>query len=241
MTGPAPRAAEVAAALRQVATPVGLPGSGRLRYGAAMTLHAEGLIGFEVLEVYRTLAMTDAEDPARLLAARRLRPPPAPAVDAAAVLDDLAGAVDAALAACRAGTATRLRQALAAARLAAMPLPRPAPLAPEAAGWLAEALEGALEGALRGATDAALAAALRQALPALGWTVAGGGAQAPLLGPGAPLACARVALDILLLPPGAARPARAAAELWLPLSPPDAGPASPRLALRGRTGLPPGQ
>lgn len=234
MTGPGPGGAEVAAALRRVATPVGLPGSGRLRYGAAMTLHAGGLIGFEVLEVYRILAMTDAEDPARLLAARRLRPPPAPAVDPAAALDDLAGAVDAALAACRAGPVTRLRQALAAARLAAPPRPRPAPLAPEAAGWLAEALERAMEGALRGAADAALAAALRQAAPALGWTTAERAARAPLLGPGAPLDSAAAALDILLLPPGAALPAPAASEVWLPLSAPEAGPASPRLAIRGR-------
>lgn len=230
MTGAAAGAGEVAAALRRVATPVGLPGSGRLRYGAAMTLHAAGVIGFDALEVYRILSMTDAEDPARLLAIRRLRPPPAPVFDPAAALLDLAEVADAALSASGAGEVTLLRRALAAARLAAPPRPRPAALSPAAAARLAEALADA--------TDAALAAALGQAAPALGWVEAEGGACAALLGPDAPFRTGAAALDILLLPPGARQAPPPG--VWLPLraTSTDGQRASAQVGLLGRTGLP---
>lgn len=58
---------------------LGQPGSGRLRYAAAMHFHRKGLIAPEVLEVYRTCSPQDWEDPAGLLAARGLTldlPPP---------------------------------------------------------------------------------------------------------------------------------------------------------------------
>jgi hypothetical protein len=53
-----------------LATPLGAPGSGRHRYGAAMTLYNAGLIGAEMLEVYRICASLDAEDPLAVLASR---------------------------------------------------------------------------------------------------------------------------------------------------------------------------
>lgn len=55
-----------------LATPPGVPGSGRLRYAAAMQLYRRGRLGEEVLEVYRICSPLDAEDPLALLAARGL-------------------------------------------------------------------------------------------------------------------------------------------------------------------------
>ena len=226
MTGQATEDADIAAALRRVATPVGLPGSGRLRYGAAMALHAAGVIGFAALEVYRILAMTDAEDPVRLLAARRLRPPPVPAFDPAAALADLAEAVEARLARHPAGEVAGLRRALAAARLAAPPRQRPAALPCGHAAHLAAALSAA--------DDALLAAALVQAAPALGWGEESGGlAAAPLLGPAAPLTSDLAEIAVILLAPGAGR-AGGTPTLWLPLSQ-GPGAQTPALVLAGRS------
>jgi hypothetical protein len=58
--------------------PLGLPGSGRVRYGAAMALFRAGRLGPDVLEVYREAAAFDARDPALILAERGLPAPPAP-------------------------------------------------------------------------------------------------------------------------------------------------------------------
>ena len=61
-------------------TALGEPGSGRVRYAAAMHFHRRGLISPEALEVYRICAARDWEDPAGLLATRGLTidlPPPA--------------------------------------------------------------------------------------------------------------------------------------------------------------------
>lgn len=55
-----------------LATPAGVPGSGRLRYGAAMHLNRRGRLSDEALEVYRICASLDSEDPRVLLSARGL-------------------------------------------------------------------------------------------------------------------------------------------------------------------------
>jgi hypothetical protein len=47
-----------------LATPLGLPGSGLVRYAAAMHLRARGLIDDTTLERYRICCRTDGEDPA---------------------------------------------------------------------------------------------------------------------------------------------------------------------------------
>jgi hypothetical protein len=47
--------------------PLGQPGSGRVRYGAAMELYAQGQISAEVLEVYRVASAHDGRDPAVIL------------------------------------------------------------------------------------------------------------------------------------------------------------------------------
>ena len=47
--------------------PPGGEGSGRVRYAAAMYFRMRGLLSEEALEIYRTLARLDHEDPAPLL------------------------------------------------------------------------------------------------------------------------------------------------------------------------------
>jgi hypothetical protein len=54
---------------------LGQPGSGRVRYGAAMALWRDGLISAEVLEVYRVTAAHDHRDPLQVLAERGLPAP----------------------------------------------------------------------------------------------------------------------------------------------------------------------
>jgi hypothetical protein len=56
--------------------PLGRPGSGRERYGAAMALWQDGLIGPEVLEVFRIAAAHDGLDARELLADCGLPVPP---------------------------------------------------------------------------------------------------------------------------------------------------------------------
>lgn len=55
---------------------LGVPGSGRVRYGAAMALYREGLLTEPQLEVYREASAHDARDPAPILAERGLPPVP---------------------------------------------------------------------------------------------------------------------------------------------------------------------
>ena len=55
-----------------LAIPLGQPGSGRLRYSAAMAQYRLGRLSAEALEVFRICAPRDGEDPAGLLAARGL-------------------------------------------------------------------------------------------------------------------------------------------------------------------------
>ncbi|MFZ1815886.1 MAG: hypothetical protein WBO55_07630 [Rhizobiaceae bacterium] len=48
---------------RLLETPVGIRGSGFARYGAAMYFYQQGQMSAQMLEVYRTLAIRDNEDP----------------------------------------------------------------------------------------------------------------------------------------------------------------------------------
>jgi Dimethlysulfonioproprionate lyase len=58
--------------------PLGVPGSGRVRYGAAMELWRQGALSAEVLEVYRVTSAHDTRDPLLALREQGL-PLPAPA------------------------------------------------------------------------------------------------------------------------------------------------------------------
>ena len=59
--------------------PIGLPGSGRVRYGAAMELWRLGQISAEALEVYRIASAHDRRDPRIMLREAGLPAPPMPA------------------------------------------------------------------------------------------------------------------------------------------------------------------
>ena len=59
-------------ALSLLHSPLGVKGSGRVRYGAAMALWRDGKISAEVLEVYRVASAHDARDPVTELAGRGL-------------------------------------------------------------------------------------------------------------------------------------------------------------------------
>lgn len=61
-----------------IAAPLGQPGSGRVRYGAAMALYQAGKISAEVLEVYRIASAHDARDPSLDLQQRGLPVPDHP-------------------------------------------------------------------------------------------------------------------------------------------------------------------
>jgi hypothetical protein len=57
---------------RYLNAPIGVPGSGRVRYGAAMELWRAGRISAEVLEVYRVTSAHDGRDPMAVLRAAGL-------------------------------------------------------------------------------------------------------------------------------------------------------------------------
>lgn len=63
---------------RHLNAPLGQPGSGRVRYGAAMALYSAGRISAEVLEVYRIASAHDARDPLATLRERGLPLPEMP-------------------------------------------------------------------------------------------------------------------------------------------------------------------
>ncbi len=146
-----------------LATPLGLPGSGRIRYGAAMALYRMGRMSEAELEVWRIASAHDGEDARRLLAERGL--PVAPrarqpqdavgalrllVAEALRYLDGLSGP----------GVA-EVRLGLAQAASAAPPRPADLPV-------IARHLPAALDALT--ADDPALARAIAMAAPHLGWT-----------------------------------------------------------------------
>lgn len=78
--------------LRLLHAPLGAPGSGRVRYGAAMELFRRGLMSEAQLDLYREASPFDGRDPAVLLAERRLPAPPQPSCLRRAALQTLLGA-----------------------------------------------------------------------------------------------------------------------------------------------------
>ncbi len=65
---------------RMLQTPLGEPGSGRIRYGAAMALFALGRLSPRALEIYRICSAHDGVDPVPRLAADGIAMPDLPAV-----------------------------------------------------------------------------------------------------------------------------------------------------------------
>lgn len=127
--------------------PPGAPGSGRVRYAAAMTLYHAGQIDAEALEAFRVASPLDAELPSRVMAARGVAPPGGGAIaallaQATRYLQDLPGdgpaEVLASLATCRPAVPAMAPNAVTAAHLpAALRHAQLAAAVTSAAPWLA--------------------------------------------------------------------------------------------------------
>jgi len=189
-------------------TALGLPGSGRLRYAAAMAHHRDGAISAAVLEVYRIASATDALDPAVLLAERGLPVPARAAQTPQTTVRALLDEADRYLATLPGPGVAEVRAALTAHR--AGPLTLTMPLAPGS-----EVVDTHLPAALDRlqATHPALAQAIAAACPHLTWqplTDAPPGAaalppqaHARLIGPAAALPAPDFDLCLLLIAPHA--------------------------------------
>jgi len=205
--------------------PLGQPGSGRLRYGAAMALWRDGLISAEVLEVYRVAAAHDARDPLSVLAELGLPLPPGPPVEQPA-RRLYAAARDYLL---------RLRHPGAAEVRAGLPAdPRPGRAMrshPNAVAerWLPEAC------GLLSVSEPMLAAAVEAATGVLSWTTydaypraaigeafAAGHCFASILGEDAPFAADDFELGLFLIAPDVLYRdhCHTAPELYVPLTGP---------------------
>ena len=214
-----PETAEDVHQFADLSTPPGEPGSGRLRYAAAMHFYNRGMLDPEALEVYRILALIDAEDPAPLLARleSRMSDPIARLVTAAeaylATLDHPGSAQ------VMAGLASRTRSA---------------PVTPEPSGIVDPHLASALA-AVAAEGQPALAAAIAAAAHSLRWAIydkyppeaigegfRAGHAYASLVGPGGPYAAGDYDLGLFLIAPHVFyRDHRhAAPELYAPLTGP---------------------
>jgi hypothetical protein len=205
--------------------PIGQPGSGRVRYGAAMALWRAGRISAEVLEVYRVAAAHDGRDPVLILRECGLPVPELPGPEAA--LNRLyAEARDYLLALDHPG---------AADVRASLPLD-PGPVQavtvrgnPVVNAWLEPALQAvardqpALAGAIAGA-NGALEWVAYDAYPPemIGERFATGHAFASIRGGGAPFAATDCDLGLFLIAPHTLYRDRrhAAPELYAPLTGP---------------------
>jgi len=224
--------------LQELATPLGLPGSGRRRYAAAMALHRRGEISAEVLEAYRVASALDTQDPAQILAAEGLAAPTLPDRDPASELRTLVDEADIYLSTLPGPGVPEVRAGIARAREGAVSLPQGG-TNPTVAAHLAPALEE-----LR-STHPALAQAIAAAAPHLDWITydayprdqigaafAEGHAFASLIGGGAPIAAEDFDLGLFLIAPHVLYRDHnhAAPELYAPLTGPHGwrfGPGEP--------------
>lgn len=192
--------------LRLLHAPLGVAGSGRVRYGAAMELFRRGVIGEAQLDVYREASPFDARDPASLLAERGLPPAPPPSAGRSAALSALFGAARDYVDSLSHPGSAEVRAGLARC---ATEVAGGAPLQhPVAERWLATALRHAAEHAPH------LAEAIAAAAPHLAWIsydlysrreigdgFAGGHAFAPIAGGDAPLRAQDFELGLFLIAP----------------------------------------
>jgi hypothetical protein len=201
--------AEESRVLAQLWAPLGQPGSGRLRYAAAMHFYNGGRLPAEVLEVYRICSPKDGEDPEALLRARGLTValprPAAPGGDLAIRL--LVEEADRYFAGLAGPGVAEVRAGLAAWR--GGPVRAQAkPSDPVVDRWMPEALEQLA------AARPALAAAIAAAVPHLHWLTfdgypveevgagfARGHAYASVMGEEAAIAAADWELGLFLIPP----------------------------------------
>lgn len=155
-------------------TPLGDPGSARLRYSAAMTLYQSGEISAEVLEVYRSCASLDGQNVQALLADYGLQSP----VAAEIALRDLLAAIDRYIVSLGGAWMPAVRQGIASASTTPVARLTPVPN-PVAAQYLEIALKAA-SADLPGLVDA-----IRAAQPFLNWFTYGG-YDPQLIGPDFP-------------------------------------------------------
>lgn len=194
-------------ALSLIATPLGQPGSGRVRYGAAMALYREDGLSEAQLEVYRVASARDGEDPAVLLAERGLPMPALRPVSAAALLEGLAEEAETYLSSLPGPGPAEVRLALAHRQ------GPPQPPLPRSNAVVEAHLQTAL--ASLGATHPALAAAIAAASPVLEWITYDsyppdqigeafrqGHAFASLVGGEAPFAATDFDFGLFLIAPG---------------------------------------
>ncbi|WP_373356427.1 dimethylsulfonioproprionate lyase family protein [Pseudoroseicyclus sp. CXY001] len=147
---------------RQLHLPLGLPGSGRQRYAAAMWFHGAGRLSPAALEAYRMVSPRDGDDPVPLLAGEAIPAPPERGPEAA--LAALRRELLALLKRCEGPGIPESRFALAAAG-------GPPRLAGPAGARAARVLAAELPPALAALAEAepAAAAALAEAAPHLPW------------------------------------------------------------------------
>lgn len=219
----------MADALRLLHTPLGLPGSGRVRYGAAMELYGQGVITEAQLDAYREASPHDRLDPGSLLKERLLPAVPEFEETPSAALQILFEAArDHLLALSHAGAAD-VRAGLARCTQASVLVPGRSN--PVIGHWLEPALCQ-----LRTAHPQ-LAAAIAQAAPHLGWITydgyprheigagfADGHAFAPIAGSNAPFRAQDFELGVFLIAPNLLYRdhCHAAPELYAPLTGPHA-------------------
>ena len=214
-----------------LATPLGQPGSGRTRYGAAMALHGAGEIGDAALEVYRICSARDVQDPATALRDAGLVVPYPGSPSPERMIRLLVDEVDRYLAALPGPGVAEVRGGLNAAR--GGPVRPPAALGAGQNAVLAAHFPQAV--AALALTHPALAAALAAAVPLLTWITcdtcppaeiapdfAKGHACALIIGEDAPIAAKNYDLGLFLIAPhGLCRDhAHAAPELYAPLTGP---------------------
>ncbi len=223
-----------------ITTPLGVPGSGRVRYGAAMALWREARLSAGALEVFRICSARDGDDPRPLLMARGLAdevPPPA-ALSPASVIARMIDETDRYLAALPGPGIAEVRAGIAQTRDAPVTPPEP---------WLTEVVEAHLPVAVKAIaqTHPALARAIADVAPLLHWVnydaypaaeigeaFRTGHAFASLIGGGAPVAARDFDLGLFLIAPHVLYRdhCHRASELYAPLTGPHGwrfGPGAP--------------
>ena len=147
--------------LQLLHTPLGVPGSGRVRYGAAMELFRRGVLSEAQLDAYREASPFDGRDPALLLAERGLPAVPPPPATAEAAMTALFAAARDYLATLSYPGAPDVQEGLARCRSSGrLPLAKTHPVTDR---WLDAALDAASAHAPQ------LAAAIAAAAPHLAW------------------------------------------------------------------------
>ena len=210
-------------------TPLGIPGSGRQRYAAAMALHFANQLSDAALEVYRICSPLDAQDPRPLLQAIRAPIPKVPQSSANAVLRHLVKEIDLYLATHPGPGVAETRMGIASISTAPDTARTKAPACPVLGKEIMAHLPAALSAVQT--THPALAFAMKDALPQLIWQVRGlrepdetgtsGHAFAPIVGTNGPIRSGDLDLGLLLIAPlGLWRDHSNASTLFAPLTGP---------------------